>query len=157
VAHFAEEYDKISRARKRAVERAGGDYSSAAALTNPPPESIAAVTQYANAQQEYGNVLELRVDELQTLVDNQSILTTGTELATVATTATTSPSTELLEMRALAKSLADTNATQQWQLTTALAQLKVRDATVRPDEGAGGDRTKARRWIIKEGANVVMK
>ena len=64
VAQFAEEYGKISRAHERAAERAGGDYSSAAALTNPPPESIAAVTQYANAQQEYGNVLELRVDEL---------------------------------------------------------------------------------------------
>ena len=70
VAHFAEEYGKISRARKRAAERAGGDYSSAASLTNPPPESIAAVTQYANAQQEYVNALELRVDKLQTLVDD---------------------------------------------------------------------------------------
>ena len=78
-------------------------------------------------------------------MDDQSILTTGTELTAAATTATTSPSAELLEMRALAKSLADTNATQQRQLTTALAQLKVRDVTVRPDGGAGGDRTKARR------------
>ena len=90
------------------------------------------------------NALELRVDELQTLVDDQSILTTGTELAAAATTATTSPSAELLEMRALAKSLAGTNVTQQRQLTTALAQLKVRDATLKPDGGAGGDRTKAR-------------
>ena len=70
VAHFAEEYGKISRARERAAERAGGDYSSAAALTNPPPESIAAFTQYANAQREYTNALELRVDKLQTLVDD---------------------------------------------------------------------------------------
>ena len=78
-------------------------------------------------------------------MDDQSILTTGTELVAAATTATSSPSAKLLEMRALAKSLADTNATQQRQLTTALAQLKVRDAALKPDGRAGGDRTKARR------------
>ena len=64
VAHFAEEYGKISRARKRAAERSGGDYSSAAALTNPPPDTITAVTEYANSQRDYANALELRVDEL---------------------------------------------------------------------------------------------
>ena len=94
------------------LARGRGDYSSAAALTNPPTDTIAAVTAYANAQRDYANALELRVDELQTLVDDQSVLTTGTELAAAATTSTTLPSAELLEMRALAKSLADTNATQ---------------------------------------------
>ena len=147
VAHFAEEYGKISRARERAAERSGGDYSSAAALTNPPPDTIAAVSEYAHAQRDYANALKLRVDELQTLVDDQSVLTTGTELAASATTSTTSPSAELLEMRALAKSLAATNATQQRQLTTALAQLNVKDAssTAKPDGGGGGDRNRARR------------
>ena len=106
IAHFGEEYGKISRARERAAERAGSDYSSAAVFTQrsgakPVPDTIAAVTEYANAQREYANALELRVDELQTLVDDQSILTSGTELAAAATTATTSPSAELLEMRAL--------------------------------------------------------
>ena len=105
------------------------------------------MTEYANAQREYANALELCVDELQTLVDDQSILTSGTELAAAATTATTSPSAELLEMRALAKSLADANATQQRQLTSALAQLKLRDASsaTKPDGGGGGDRSRARR------------
>jgi len=152
VTHFGEEYGKISRARERAAERAGSDYSSAAAFTQqskskPVLDTIAAVTEYANAQREYANALELRVDELQTLVDDQSILTSGTELAAAATTATTSPSAELLEMRALAKSLADANATQQRQLTTALAQLKSRDASsaTKPDGGGGGDRSRARR------------
>ena len=55
---------------------------------------------------------------------NKPILTTGTKLAAAAKTSTTSPSAELLEMRALAKSLAATNVTQQRQLTTVLAQLK---------------------------------
>jgi hypothetical protein len=147
VAHFADEYGKISRARERAAERSGGDYSSAAALTSPPPDTIAAVTEYAQAQRDYANALELRVDELQTLVDDQSILTTGTEQAAAATTQTRAPSAELLEMRTLAKSLADTNATQQRQLTTALAQLKTKDAGVaaNPGVGGGGDRHRARR------------
>ena len=111
------------------------------------PDNIAAVTEYANAQREYANALELRVDELQTLVDDQSTLTPSTELA-AATTATTVPSAELLEMRALAKSLADANATQQRQLTTALSQLKTtKDASsaTKPDGGGGRDRSRARR------------
>ena len=41
VAHFAEEYGKISCTREQAAERSGGDYSSAAALTTPPPISFA--------------------------------------------------------------------------------------------------------------------
>ena len=98
-------------------------------------------------QQDYANALEILVDELQTLVDDQSILITGTELAAAATTLRTSPSAELLGMRALAKSLAVTNITQQRQLTTALAQLKARDAssTAKPDGGDGGDRNRSRR------------
>ena len=147
VAHFAEEYSKISRARERAAERSGGNYSSAAALTNPPPDTIAAVTEYAQAHRDYANALELRVDTLQTLVNNQSILTTGTELAAAATTPTRALSTELLEVRMLTKSLANTNATQQQQLTTTLAQLKTRDtgSAATPDGGGRGDRNIARR------------
>ena len=82
VEHFSNEFGKIGRARERAAERAGEEYSSAAALTQPARRKGAS-TQPSNAAvsaiSEYAAALELRVDELQTLVDDQSVLTTGTE------------------------------------------------------------------------------
>ncbi len=127
VAHFSNEFGKIGRARERAAERAGEEYSSAAALTQPAHRK-GANTQPSNAAvsaiSEYAAALELRVDELQTLVDDQSVLTTGTEIAAAATTTTTANS-DLAEMKALAATLAKANATQQQQLATALSQLKL--------------------------------
>ena len=151
VAHFKVEFDKIGRARERAAERAEGVYSSAAALTQPaqPPPTPDPALAYT-AMSEYVAELELNVDKLQTMVSDQSVLTTPSEISTateIAAAATTTTNSDLAEIKALAKSLAKANALQQQQLMAALVQLSTLDtSTGRVGGGAanggGGGATK---------------
>ncbi len=129
---FADEYDKIGRARARAAERAGAEYNSAAALTQraappaPPPdpgmpqESSGAFS----ALSDYAAALELRVNELETGAETQSLPSVvGATSETASAVTQTVASAELTEMRALAAKLAAANTQQQKQLAAALARL----------------------------------
>ena len=89
---------------------------------------------------EYTAALELRVDELQTMVRYQSVLTTPSEIVTateISAAATTTTNSDLKEIKALENSLAKANALQQQHLTAALDRLSTLDtATGRVGGGA---------------------
>lgn len=133
--HFADEFDKIGRARARAAERAGGDYSSAAALTQPPPARPAPAppapdpSAAYSAMSDYAAALELRVDELERsdVHSLPSVVSATTDTASAVTMP--APSNDLAEMKALTASLVAANTRQQKQLAAALARL---------DAGGGG-------------------
>ena len=81
----------------------------------------------------YAAALKLRVDELQTIVSDQLVLTNPSKIATateISAAATTTTNSDLTEIKTLANSLAKANALQQKQLTAALARLSTLDTAM---------------------------
>ncbi len=92
VLRWSVEFKKIGRGRERAMEREHKGYSSTAAFMqqkNAPPNSKDGTAVLIS---KYAAVLATRLNKLQTLVDDQSVLTVGlgtVASATVAALATT--------------------------------------------------------------------